>query len=177
MSLLKKWRNFSTNIKRKRELIFRSTSMAQAEGCSVHSLLQASNSGLKFLASKVSIRIPPQTHLSHRSSGHKYGLVYAGLGWIIFRNEEQLPKYLKFELHYLGGMSSTLVSDERNRRDVHAQLFPSRKPSHCTILQLHPSRIERLQSHCASRSRERASSLQRIGSNWMHNPIPLNLLT
>lgn len=36
-------------------------------------------------------------------SGHKYGLTYAGLGWIIFRNEEQLPKHLKFELHYLGG--------------------------------------------------------------------------
>jgi glutamate decarboxylase len=39
-------------------------------------------------------------------SGHKYGLTYAGLGWIIFRNEEQLPKYLKFELHYLGGTGS-----------------------------------------------------------------------
>lgn len=34
---------------------------------------------------------------------HKFGLVYAGLGWIIFRDSEQLPKDLIFELHYLGG--------------------------------------------------------------------------
>lgn len=36
-------------------------------------------------------------------SGHKFGLVYAGVGWIIWRDEAQLPKYLVFELHYLGG--------------------------------------------------------------------------
>src|SRR5579859_503579 len=32
----------------------------------------------------------------------KYRLTYAGLGWVIFRNEDMLLKYLKFELHYLG---------------------------------------------------------------------------
>ena len=52
--------------------------------------------------------------LSHDRSGHKYGLVYAGLGWIIFRDEELLPKYLKFELHYLGGAFTLFASDERN---------------------------------------------------------------
>lgn len=36
-------------------------------------------------------------------SGHKFGLVYAGVGWIIWRDESQLPKHLIFELHYLGG--------------------------------------------------------------------------
>ncbi len=36
-------------------------------------------------------------------SGHKFGLVYAGVGWIIWRDESLLPKYLIFELHYLGG--------------------------------------------------------------------------
>ncbi|KAF2083262.1 glutamate decarboxylase [Saccharata proteae CBS 121410] len=36
-------------------------------------------------------------------SGHKFGLVYAGVGWIIFRDEKMLPKDLIFELHYLGG--------------------------------------------------------------------------
>ena len=51
-------------------------------------------------------RPPSQSPLTP-SSGHKYGLVYAGLGWIIFRNEEQLPAYLKFELHYLGGIPPT----------------------------------------------------------------------
>merc|ERR1711939_1150076 len=36
-------------------------------------------------------------------SGHKFGLVYAGVGWIIWRDESYLPNHLKFELHYLGG--------------------------------------------------------------------------
>jgi len=36
-------------------------------------------------------------------SGHKFGLVYAGVGWIIWRDEKYLPKHLVFELHYLGG--------------------------------------------------------------------------
>ena len=37
------------------------------------------------------------------SSGHKYGLVYPGVGWVVWRDEKELPEYLKFELHYLGG--------------------------------------------------------------------------
>ncbi|KAK4161470.1 glutamate decarboxylase [Cladorrhinum sp. PSN259] len=40
---------------------------------------------------------------SINASGHKYGLVTAGVGWIVFRDESMLPKDLIFELHYLGG--------------------------------------------------------------------------
>ncbi|KAK4457073.1 glutamate decarboxylase [Cladorrhinum samala] len=40
---------------------------------------------------------------SINTSGHKFGLVTAGVGWIIWRDESQLPKDLIFELHYLGG--------------------------------------------------------------------------
>lgn len=40
---------------------------------------------------------------SINTSGHKFGLVYAGVGWIIWRDESYLPKCLVFELHYLGG--------------------------------------------------------------------------
>jgi glutamate decarboxylase len=40
---------------------------------------------------------------SINTSGHKFGLVYAGVGWIIWRDEAMLPKHLVFELHYLGG--------------------------------------------------------------------------
>jgi glutamate decarboxylase len=40
---------------------------------------------------------------SINTSGHKFGLVYAGVGWIIWRDESLLPKHLIFELHYLGG--------------------------------------------------------------------------
>jgi glutamate decarboxylase len=36
-------------------------------------------------------------------SGHKYGLVYPGVGWVVWRNEKELPDHLKFELDVLGG--------------------------------------------------------------------------
>uniref|UniRef100_A0A0D9W5K3 Glutamate decarboxylase n=1 Tax=Leersia perrieri TaxID=77586 RepID=A0A0D9W5K3_9ORYZ len=35
-------------------------------------------------------------------SGHKYGLVYAGVGWVIWRNKEDLPEELIFHINYLG---------------------------------------------------------------------------
>ncbi|MCK5683531.1 glutamate decarboxylase [bacterium] len=36
-------------------------------------------------------------------SGHKYGLCYPGIGWVIFRNKEALPEDLIFHVNYLGG--------------------------------------------------------------------------
>jgi len=36
-------------------------------------------------------------------SGHKYGLVYPGVGWVIWRESVDLPKELIFEVDYLGG--------------------------------------------------------------------------
>lgn len=46
---------------------------------------------------------------SINTSGHKFGLVYPGLGWIVFRDESYLPKHLIFELHYLGGTEETFT--------------------------------------------------------------------
>jgi glutamate decarboxylase len=36
-------------------------------------------------------------------SGHKYGLVYPGVGWVIWRDAADLPKELIFKVDYLGG--------------------------------------------------------------------------
>lgn len=36
-------------------------------------------------------------------SGHKYGLVYPGLGWIVWRDHAALPEELIFHVNYLGG--------------------------------------------------------------------------
>jgi glutamate decarboxylase len=41
-------------------------------------------------------------------SGHKYGLVYPGIGWVIWREAEDLPKDLIFHVSYLGGNMPTL---------------------------------------------------------------------
>lgn len=39
---------------------------------------------------------------SINTSGHKFGLVYPGLGWLIFRSHDLLPEDLKFYVNYLG---------------------------------------------------------------------------
>lgn len=36
-------------------------------------------------------------------SGHKYGLVYPGVGWVVWRGKAFLPNELVFEVNYLGG--------------------------------------------------------------------------
>ena len=36
-------------------------------------------------------------------SGHKYGLVYPGLGWLIFKDKSVVPDELIFHVNYLGG--------------------------------------------------------------------------
>ncbi|OTA61451.1 glutamate decarboxylase [Hypoxylon sp. EC38] len=46
---------------------------------------------------------------SINTSGHKYGLVYAGVGWIVWRDEAYLPQHLVFELHYLGGTEKSFT--------------------------------------------------------------------
>jgi len=39
---------------------------------------------------------------SINASGHKYGLVYPGVGWAIWRDAEALPEDLIFHVNYLG---------------------------------------------------------------------------
>ena len=46
---------------------------------------------------------------SINTSGHKYGLVYPGLGWVIWRDKEYLPEDLIFHVSYLGGDMPTLA--------------------------------------------------------------------
>ncbi len=40
-------------------------------------------------------------------SGHKYGLVYPGIGWLIFKDKTELPEDLIFYVNYLGGEEAT----------------------------------------------------------------------
>jgi glutamate decarboxylase len=42
-------------------------------------------------------------------SGHKFGLVYPGVGWLIFRDDEQLPEDLVFYEDYLGQRDATFT--------------------------------------------------------------------
>lgn len=40
--------------------------------------------------------------LSISTSGHKFGLVYPGLGWIVWRDKKYLPDAMSFSVNYLG---------------------------------------------------------------------------
>lgn len=40
--------------------------------------------------------------LSISTSGHKYGLVYPGLGWVIWKDKQYLPDEMNFSVNYLG---------------------------------------------------------------------------
>ena len=42
-------------------------------------------------------------------SGHKYGLVYPGLGWLVFRERSDLPEELVFYENYLGKRDATFT--------------------------------------------------------------------
>jgi glutamate decarboxylase len=46
---------------------------------------------------------------SINASGHKYGLVFPGVGWAVWRNEEALPEELIFRVNYLGGDTPTMA--------------------------------------------------------------------
>jgi glutamate decarboxylase len=61
---------------------------------------------------------------SINTSGHKYGLVYPGVGWIIWRGEEYLPEELIFKVNYLGGeMPTFALNFSRPGAQVAAQYY------------------------------------------------------
>ena len=50
----------------------------------------------------------PRVH-SISTSAHKYGLVYPGLGWVVWRSADYLPSDLIFDVSYLGGSMPTFA--------------------------------------------------------------------
>jgi glutamate decarboxylase len=61
---------------------------------------------------------------SINASGHKYGLVYPGVGWAIWRDPSALPRELVFDVNYLGGHMPTFsLNFSRPGSEVIAQYF------------------------------------------------------
>ena len=52
-------------------------------------------------------RLPRVTSIN--TSGHKYGLVYPGVGWIVWRDVDALPDELIFRVNYLGDTMPTFA--------------------------------------------------------------------
>jgi glutamate decarboxylase len=61
---------------------------------------------------------------SINASGHKYGLVYPGVGWVMWRTPDALPKDLIFRVNYLGGeMPTFALNFSRPGAQVAAQYY------------------------------------------------------
>ena len=61
---------------------------------------------------------------SINTSGHKYGLVYPGVGWVIWRSQKDLPKELVFHCNYLGGdLPNFALNFSRPGNQVIAQYY------------------------------------------------------
>jgi glutamate decarboxylase len=61
---------------------------------------------------------------SINASGHKYGLVYPGVGWIVWRGPEALPDDLVFWVNYLGdNMPTFALNFSRPGAQVVAQYY------------------------------------------------------
>jgi glutamate decarboxylase len=77
-----------------------------------------------FLAPELEwdFRIPRVQSIN--ASGHKYGLVYPGVGWAIWRDKGALPRDLVFDVNYLGGHMPTFsLNFSRPGSEVIAQYF------------------------------------------------------
>jgi glutamate decarboxylase len=61
---------------------------------------------------------------SINTSGHKYGLVYPGVGWVLWREPSALPSELVFDVNYLGGQMPTFALNfSRPGAEVVAQYY------------------------------------------------------
>jgi glutamate decarboxylase len=61
---------------------------------------------------------------SINASGHKYGLVYPGVGWAVWREKAALPDDLIFEVDYLGGRMPTFALNfSRGGAQIVAQYY------------------------------------------------------
>lgn len=57
-------------------------------------------------------------------SGHKYGLVYPGVGWVVWRDPEYLPKELIFNINYLGAdQASFTLNFSRGASQIIGQYY------------------------------------------------------
>ena len=93
---------------------------------------------------------------SINASGHKFGLVYVGLGWVIWRDRSYLPRDLIFELHYLGGTEeSYTLNFSRPGLQVIGQYY--------NLIRLGTSGYREIMENCLANARLLSKALERTG--------------
>jgi glutamate decarboxylase len=100
--------------------------LEQDRGLNVPLHVDAASGGFvaPFLQPEIEWDFRLQRVQSINASGHKYGLVYPGVGWAIWRDKQALPRDLIFDVNYLGGQMPTFTLNfSRPGSEVIAQYF------------------------------------------------------
>ncbi|RKO85631.1 pyridoxal phosphate-dependent transferase, partial [Blyttiomyces helicus] len=89
------------NASRMNELLLE---LRETKGLDVPMHIDAASGGFvaPFVAPDLVWDFRLETVVSINVSGHKYGLVYAGIGWGVWRSPDYLPDDLVFHMNYLG---------------------------------------------------------------------------
>ena len=99
---------------------------------------------------------------SINTSGHKYGLVYPGVGWVVWRDEAALPDELIFWVNYLGDdMPTFALNFSRPGAQVCAQYY--------NFLRLGQEGYARVQGYARDVATYLSSEIEKLG--------PFRLLT
>ncbi|PJJ56742.1 glutamate decarboxylase [Mumia flava] len=100
---------------------------------------------------------------SINASGHKYGLVYPGVGWLVFRDRDSLPKDLIFSVNYLGGAQPTYTFNfSRGSAMIQAQMY--------NFLRLGRAGYEAIVANTLANARHLNEQLEASGKFTILNP-------
>lgn len=99
-------------------------------------------------------RIPRVASIN--ASGHKFGLAPVGVGWIVWRDREDLPDRLIFDVNYLGGNMPTLALNfSRPGGQVVAQYY--------TFLRLGREGYRKVHQACYDTAQWLAAEIEKLG--------------
>ncbi|XP_051118007.1 glutamate decarboxylase-like [Andrographis paniculata] len=89
-------------------------------------------------------------------SGHKYGLVYAGIGWVIWKSKRDLPEELIFHINYLGADQPTFTLNfSKGSSQVIAQYYQ--------LIRLGQEGYRNVMENCQENATVLRSGLERTG--------------
>uniref|UniRef100_A0A0D6QS93 Glutamate decarboxylase n=1 Tax=Araucaria cunninghamii TaxID=56994 RepID=A0A0D6QS93_ARACU len=89
-------------------------------------------------------------------SGHKYGLVYAGVGWAIWRSKQDLPEDLIFHINYLGTDQPTFTLNfSKGANQIIAQYYQ--------LIRLGFEGYKMIMENCRSNARRLTEALESTG--------------
>ncbi|KAG5181625.1 pyridoxal phosphate-dependent transferase [Tribonema minus] len=101
-------------------------------------------------------------------SGHKFGLVYAGIGWLVFREKHNLHPDLVFHVNYLGGdQSSFTLNFSKGAGTIVGQYY--------NLLRLGRTGYTQVMTNCASNAYYLREKLLETGKVEIHDKahVPL----